>query len=136
MKDMIHNEWSMINSFDSIRPRIDAERQNLVTRKLKRAAENLAEEGKRKIYRCTEDFFADAEDLLMRYLPDFDSRDFVKSIKNKVQMDLEENDLFSNVSETEEPEYGFMDGVQDFLAGISLGGAALPIVLFKGHEKK
>lgn len=136
MKDIIHNEWSMMNSFDSIRPRIDAERQNLVTRKLKRAAGNLAEEGKRKIYRCTEDFFADAEDLLMRYLPDFDSRDFVKSIKNKVQMDLEENDLFSNVSETEEPEYGFMDGVQDFLAGISLGGAALPIVLFKGHEKK
>lgn len=136
MKEILHNEWSMINSFDSIRPRIDAERQNLVTRKLKRAAENLAEEGKRKIYRCTEDFFADAEDLLMRYLPDFDSRDFVKSIKNKVQMDLEENDLFSNVSETEEPEYGFMDGVQDFLAGISFGGAALPIVLFKGHEKK
>jgi dynamin family protein len=136
MKDIIHNEWSMMNSFDSIRPRIDAESQNLVTRKLKRAAGNLAEEGKRKINRCTEDFFADAEDLLMRYLPDFDSRDFVKSIKNKVQMDLEENDLFSKVSETEEPEYGFMDGVQDFLAGTLFGGVALPIVLFKGHEKK
>ena len=121
MKDIIHNEWGRMKSFESIQPRIDAEIQSLVTRKLKRATENLADEGKKKIKRSIGDFFADAEDLLMRYLPDFDSRDFVKSTQNKIQMDMESSDLFSFDSSTDEPDYGFGDMVWDFLNGASWG---------------
>jgi hypothetical protein len=121
MKDIIHNEWGRMKSFESIQPRIDAEIQNLVTRKLKRATENLADDGKKKIKRSIGDFFADAEDLLMRYLPDFDSRDFVKSTQNKIQMDMESSDLFSFDSSTDEPDYGFGDFVWDFLNGASWG---------------
>jgi len=121
MKDIIHNEWGRMKSFESIQPRIDAEIQNLVTRKLKRATENLADDGKKKIKRSIGNFFADAEDLLMRYLPDFDSRDFVKSTQNKIQMDMESSDLFSFDSSTDEPDYGFGDFVWDFLNGASWG---------------
>lgn len=121
MKDIIHNEWGLMKSFESIQPRIDAEIQSLVTRKLKRATENLADDGKKKIKRSIGDFFADAEDLLMRYLPDFDSRDFVKSTQNKIQMDMESSDLFSFDSSTDEPDYGFGDFVWDFLNGASWG---------------
>jgi FtsZ-binding cell division protein ZapB len=110
-----------MKSFESIQPRIDAEIQSLVTRKLKRATENLADEGKKKIKRSIGDFFADAEDLLMRYLPDFDSRDFVKSTQNKIQMDMESSDLFSFDSGTDEPDYGFGDMVWDFLNRASWG---------------
>jgi len=121
MKDIIHNEWGRMKSFESIQPRIDAELQNLVTRKLKRATENLADDGKKKIKRSIGDFFADAEDLLMRYLPDFDSRDFVKSTQNKIQMDMESYDLFTFDSESDEPDYGYGDMVWDFLNGASWG---------------
>ena len=121
MKDIIHNEWGRMKSFESIQPRIDDEIQTLVTRKLKRATENLADDGKRKIKRSICDFFADAEDFLMRHLPDFDSRDFVKSTQNKIQMDMESSDLFTYDSGSDEPDFGWGDLVWDFLNGASWG---------------
>jgi hypothetical protein len=121
LMDIIHNEWGRFKSFESVRPRFEAEMQNLVTRKLKRATENLAEDGKKKIKRSIGDFFSDAEDLLMRYMPDFDSRDFVKSTQNKIQMDIESSDLFSYDSNSDENDYGFGDFVWDFLNGASWG---------------
>lgn len=122
MKDIIHNEWGRMNSFESIQPRLVAEIQSLVTRKLKRATENLADEGKKKIKRSIGDFFADAEDLLMRYLPDFDSRYFVKSTQNKIQMDMESSDLFSFDSGTDERDYGVVDMVWDILNKVTVLG--------------
>lgn len=121
MKNIIHNEWGRMKSFESIQPKLNDELQNLITRLLKRATENLAEEGKRKIRRSIEEFFADAEDLLMKYLPDFDSRDFVKSTQKKIQLDMEASDLFSIESGTDEPDYGFGDMVWDILNGASWG---------------
>lgn len=121
LMDIIHNEWGRMKSFESVRPKFEAEMQSLYTRKLKRATENLTEEGKKKIKRSVGEFFSDAEDLLMRYLPDFESRDFVKSTQNKIQMDMESSDLFSFDSESGETNYGFGDFVWDFLNGASWG---------------
>lgn len=133
MKEIIHNEWSRMKSFDSVEPKLNAEKQSLRTRKLKRAVENMAEEGKRKINRCTEDFFADAEDLLMRYFPDFDSRAFVKSIRNRVQMDLADNDLF--VYKSSEQNYGLEDFVSAALDWASFGVHGLTNNIL-GHGKQ
>lgn len=121
MRQIIHHEWGRLKSFESIEPRLDQELQYLVTRKLKRATADLAEEGKKKINRSISNFFDDAEDLLMRYLPDFDSRHFVKSIQNKIQMDMESSDLFSLEAATDEPDYGLGDMVWDLLNGASWG---------------
>ena len=121
LKNIIYNDWSRMKSFESVRPKFEAEMQNLVKRKLKRATENLAEEGKKKIKRSIGEFFSDAEDLLMRYLPDFDSRDFVKSTRNSIQMNMESSELFSYDSESEKNEYGWEDIVWDFLNGASWG---------------
>lgn len=121
MKNIIHNEWGRMKSFESIQPKLNGELQVLITRHLKRATENLAEEGKKKIKRSIGEFFADAEDLLMKYLPDFESRPFVKSTQNKIQLDMEASDLFSIESGTDEPDYGFGDMVWDILNGASWG---------------
>ena len=121
MKDIVRNEWSRFKSFDSVQPRLDAELQTLVTRKLKRATENLAAEGKKKINRNIGDFFSDAEDLLMRFLPDFDSRTFIKSTQNKIQLDMESNDLFAFDNDSENNDYGLGDLFWDFLNRASLG---------------
>ena len=121
MTEIIHNEWGRLKSFESIEPKLDKELQNLITRKLKRATADLAEKGKKKINRSISDFFADAEDLLMRYLPDFDSRHFVKSTQNKIQMDMESSDLFSFGTDTDKPDYGLGDMVWDLLNGASWG---------------
>ena len=121
MKSIIHNEWSRMKSFESVRPRLDAEMQNLYTRQLKRAVMNITENGKKKIDRCVSEFFGDAEDLLMRYLPDFDSRDFVKSTKNKIQLEMDASDLFTYESGTDDEDYGLSDFFFDFLNGASWG---------------
>lgn len=130
LTSIVENEWSRFKSVDSIQPRIDGVIQKLLTRDLKRAAMNLTDEGKRKVKRCIGDFFADAEDLLMKYLPEFNSRDFVKSIQNKVQMDMESSELFSfdNSCEEEFSWSGFFgDLLEGFLEGYTFGG----YVLFK-----
>ena len=119
-KDILHNEWGRFKSFESIQPRIDAEFQNLVTRKLKRATENLSEQGKRKINRSMSDFFCDAEDLLMRYLPEFDSRDFIKSTENKIQMEMDNSDLFAYDSDSDN-HYGLGEALYDFFNGATFG---------------
>lgn len=130
LTSVIENEWGRFKSIDSIKPRLDGILQKLVTRDLKRASMNLADEGKHKVKRSIGDFFADAEDLLMRYLPEFDSRDFVRSTQNKVQMDMDSSDLFafdnSDQSEEEFSWGGFFGGVVDgFLTGYTFGGWTL-----------
>lgn len=125
LTNVVENEWGRLKSFESIQPKLDAILQRMVTRDLKRASTNLADEGKRKIQSNISEFFADAEDLLIRYLPDFDSRDFVKSTQKKVQMEMEDSDLFSfnNSSGEEEFSWGELFGnfVNDFLKGATFG---------------
>ena len=121
MKSIIHNEWSRMKSFESVRPRLDAEMQNLYTRQLKRAVMNITENGKNKINQCVSEFFGDAEDLLMRYLPDFDSRDFVKSTKNKIQLEMDDSDLFTYESGTDDEDFGLGEFFFAFLNGAFWG---------------
>jgi len=121
MKSIIHNEWSRMKSFESVRPRLDAEMQNLYTRQLKRAVMNITVNGKNKINRCVIEFFEDAEDLLMRFLPDFDSRDFVKSTKNKIQLEMDDSDLFTYESGTDDEDFGLGEFFFAFLNGASWG---------------
>ena len=95
MKNIIYNDWGRMKSFESIQPKLNEERQVLITRHLKRATENLAEEGKKKIMRSISDFFADSEDVLMKFLPDSDSREFTKDAQRGIELALENSDLFS-----------------------------------------
>ena len=126
MRSIVENDWGLFTNVKSIIPRIEAELQNLITRKLKRTTQNLADEGRKKVNRNIADFFADAEDLLMRYLPDFDSRSFVKSTQNKIQMDMEGGDLFSYDSSSGSDEDTnllemFGGFVNDFMNGATFG---------------
>lgn len=102
MLNIVQNEWGIFKSFDSISPRLDTELQDLITRKLKRATENISVDCERKIERSIEEFFSDTKDILLKYLPDFDNRDFVKSTQRKINMEMEENDLFSYANDDEE----------------------------------
>lgn len=96
---------SRFKGVDSIDPKLDAEFQKLSTRTLKRAVENLGNEAKTKFENCVNDFFSDAEDILMRYVPELDSRDFVKSIGKKIDFDIKDKDIFK-VSEDDDQTEG------------------------------
>lgn len=102
MLNIVQNEWGSFKSFDSISPRLDTEFQDLKTRKLKRATENISIDCERKIKRSIEGFFSDTEDILLKYIPDFDNRDFVKSTQRKINMEMEASNLFSLANDDEE----------------------------------
>jgi len=108
MIQIVQNDWKKVKSIDSIMPRLEAEDQKLKTRALKRASERLAEEGKRKIKPVLLEFFNEVEDLIMRYLPEFDSRDFIKEIQSKIELEMENTDLFSYDSD-EDDKSGLAD---------------------------
>lgn len=137
----IVEDWKMTSSIDSIIPKLNAEQQKLVTRTLKRAVENLDEEGKRKVKSCVNDFFADAEDILMRYVPEFDSRDFIKSISKKVDTEIEDDGMFSFDNNSDEEDASVMDiilaGAFSFLNGYTFGALGMAKIMFThGEEKK
>ena len=102
MLNIVQNEWGSFKSFDSISPRLDTEFQDLKTRKLKRATENISIDCERKIKRSIEGFFSDTEDILLKYIPDFDNRDFVKSTQREINMEMEASNLFSLANDDEE----------------------------------
>lgn len=121
MRNIIRNEWGYLSSFERVRPRLDDEFQTLRTKKLRKATEELSKSGKEKIKREMGSFFYDIENLLMRYLPDFESREFVKSIQNKIQMDMESSNLFSCDSESDSDSYGLGDFIVAFLDEATFG---------------
>lgn len=122
MKEIVHHDWSRFKSFDSIRPKIDNEIQFLITRTLKRKTEELAEQGKRVIKKSINTFFQDAESLLMQYLPDFDSKDFIESTQNKIHLDMDDSDLFSfKEDDDNDTNYGWGDVIWEVLNNASWG---------------
>lgn len=140
MLNIVQNEWGTFKSFDSISPRLDTELQDLITRKLKRATENISVDCERKIKRSIEEFFSGTEDILLKYLPDFDNRDFVKSTQRKINMEMEENDLFSYANDDEEEiTWGGVIGsiCNGALNGATLGlwGKTIDVISHRGIKK-
>ena len=122
MKSIVENDWKRLTNFDSkIKPRLDAEVDKLSTRTLKRSVDKLADSAKRSIDRCVSEFFGDSEDILMRYLPEFDSRDFVKGVQKKIQVEIENKDIFSPDKGADEEGFGVMDFIYNFLRGATFG---------------
>lgn len=96
MESIVRDEWGIFKSIKSIKPKLDSEYQRLYNRKLKRTAQSLSDKGERALGKCVDEFFGEAETLLLRYLKDFNSRDFVKGVKAKIKgLESVNNSLFS-----------------------------------------
>lgn len=122
MRSIVENEFGRFTNFDSrIAPRLDSELTKLATRTLKNSVDELASSAKRAIDRCISEFFADSEDILMKNLPDFDSRSFIKKVQHTIDVDISENDLFRLSNNETEESNGVMDFILDFLNRVSGG---------------
>lgn len=99
--DRIVDNMKRLQSVDEIVQMLDSERNKLVQRNLKRVFENICSESKRVLMSSVRSFCEDAEEILLRFLEDFDARDFVKTIERKVEFEIDNRGLFS--VETDEP---------------------------------
>lgn len=84
------------SSAQEVATQLQRQSQSLVTRTLKREVENISENAKGKIKSCIEDFLGSADDILMKYLPDYNSRDFIKKIEREIKVEIEDNEIFDS----------------------------------------
>lgn len=122
--------WGRFSDVDSIIPKLDAEKQKLVTRTLKRKVESLSDTARGKVKNCLTEFLSNVEEILFLNIPDFDSRDFLKSVSKEIQMELQNEDMFTfDNSSDDGDEFSWGSFIGDFLFGFlngySLGALGL-----------
>ena len=103
LESVIKN-WSRFKSVDSIFPELQKETQQLISRDLKRAIERMGQSAERTTKNAVRDFMTDAEDVLMKNLPEIDSEDVIRGISSRIDLSIEDADLFT---------FGSQDGDDD-----------------------
>ncbi|MCQ2051820.1 MAG: dynamin family protein [Bacteroidaceae bacterium] len=93
--ESIINNWSKVKSVDVIKPDLEKETQRLMTRDIKRAIEEMSSSAERNTKIAVQDFMTEAEEILMKYLPEVDSDDVVRSVSSKIDLEIQNYDLFS-----------------------------------------
>ena len=116
MENVVETDFGLFTKPESLQPKFDKIYSNLVNRDVKRKMKNLQEEGRRKFTSSIQDFFTDAEDILLKYLPDIDidTQDFIKDLQGKIKLDMENVSLFSKDGE-DLTDAGWLDIIGGFL---------------------
>ena len=140
MTDIVE-AWGRFSSVETIIPQLDKELQTLVTRTLKRSVENLNTEAQSKVKRTIRDFLQEAEDILMRYVTDFDSMDFIKGIERKTQLGIDSGEMFKFENSSDDDEdYDCKELLGtvlfNFCNGYSFGALGLAVNAFSYSEDK
>lgn len=124
MEHVVDTDFKRLTSVESLKPKFDKILNNLMYRDLKRKVKALQDEGSRKFLASVEDFFTDVDDIMLKYLPDFDTRDSIKELKGKIKLDLD-NVSFFGKEEDAETGTDWLDViggiVYDCLNGLTLG---------------
>lgn len=126
MENVVETDFGRFTKREALQPKFDKIYSNLVKRDVKRKMKNLQDEGRRKFMSSIQDFFTDAEDLLLKYLPDIDTRDLIKDLQGKIKFDMENVSLFSKDGE-EVTDAGWLDIIGGFLGGF-FDGLSLDLV--------
>lgn len=114
MENVVETDFGRFTKVEALKPKFDKITSNLVNRDMKRKMKNLQDEGRRKFLSSIQDFFTDVEDILLKYLPDIDTRDFIKDLQGKIKLDLDNVSLFSKDGE-DVTDAGWLDIIGDFL---------------------
>ena len=114
MENVVETDFGRFTKVESLQPKFDKIYSNLVNRDVKRKMKNLQEEGRRKFTSSIQDFFTEAEDILLKYLPDIDTQDFIKDLQGKIKLDMENVSLFSKDGE-DVTDAGWLDIIGGFL---------------------
>ena len=115
--DRIVDNMRRLQGPQDILPALESEENKLIQRKLKRIFDNILSDAKRSLTASVRSFCEEMEEVLLKYLDDFEARDFVKSIENRVVLDFENKNLFSISSEkdSESDEISFLGFVGDLI---------------------
>lgn len=138
--DQVVENVGTFQNFDSINPRLEQILMEFQTRKLKRLVEQIADDIKRKLKSTTRDFFVEADEIINRFVPDIDSRDFVKEVERSINLQIEDESIFS-AGKNEEESSGIGGVLLNVAAAVVCGAIGLALLrgfkfAFKGINHK
>lgn len=116
----IVDNWGTFQDYDVISPQLCNEIDKLQTRDLKRCMEEQQNYAQRKLRSTLDDFFAEADEIIWKFLPDFDQKGFLNEVKREIKLTIDD-DIFKIEPTEEEQEYGFWNFVGDFMNGATYG---------------
>lgn len=119
--NQIVNNMTRIQDAEDLGPQLESEQKMLIERTLKRKFENLLYTAKRDLLSCVRSFCEETEEVLFKYIEDFDSKEFVKSIERRISYDVECNNLFSvgsGAKDDKDDEANFLEIVRDIFKNI------------------
>lgn len=119
MERIIEN-LGRFSSPESIIPKLERETQTLVTRTLKSDVEEIGDKAKSRIKSKITEFFSEAGDVFMKYIPDFDSRDFIKSIQKELNLNIDDDSIFDYPNDNND-DSGFLGFILDLIDSASWG---------------
>ncbi len=93
--DNIVENMSYTQTADDLRPALESVNNKLIQRTLRRTVEELETEARRKLATAVRTFCEDTEEILYRFLDDFDARDFVKTVEQSIYFRIDSCGLFS-----------------------------------------
>lgn len=93
--DNIVENMSYNQTAADIQPALESVNNKLIQRTLRRTVEELETEARRKLATAVRSFCEDAEEILYRFLDDFDARDFVKTVEQSIYFRIDSRGLFS-----------------------------------------
>lgn len=126
MESIIKN-WPLLKAVDSIIPDLQKETQQLISRDLKRAIEGMGQSAETKTKNTVRDFMTEAEEVLMKFLPEIDSEEVIRGISSSVDLSIDDADLFKFGSQDENDDdditFWSVAGslIEDFLQGYTFG---------------
>lgn len=116
--------WGTFSNVNTITHRLEDEENNLISRNLKRAIEDIQKRATLMTVKPIQNFLVDVEDVLNRFLPNLNSEDIIRDIKKKINLDKPDEGLFSNEDlESEESGGGFWNAVGGFMYGFMQGAS-------------
>lgn len=120
--DHIVDNMGIFQKVDEIQVKINSEVRRLVERTLKRDTEEIGNNAKRTLEKCVNEFLGEVEELMLKYVQDFDIKDFITSLKHDISFNIENNDVFKfNGGDRAECIEGWLDFLYGCFNGLTLG---------------
>lgn len=104
MKSIVKTDFGIFSSVDKIIPSLDSEEIKL-EKKLKRETESIANDIKTKLIYDIDSFLVEIGDIVEKYIDeDFEAIDYIKGFKSKINLHIEEENLFEDSNEDSDDE--------------------------------
>lgn len=95
MRDLVDKEFGTLTSVKTVIPKLDNMYDQLQTRTLKYTIEDITHNAEAKIKSQIADFSFEVEELLHRYLPDYDAHILIKNAQKDIEFGIQDKGLFT-----------------------------------------